>query len=352
MKLGLSIGYSGAKVDFPIDLVKLAERLGYDSVWTAEAYGSDAMTPLAWIAAQTSRIKLGTGIAQLAARPPALCAMQAMTIDGLAGGGRMIVGLGVSGPQIVEGWYGQPWGKPYWRVRDYVQIMQKIFAREGAVSHEGREISLPYTGEGATGLGKPLFSIVHPAAPIPIYLGSGGDAMLRLCGELCDGVLPLRFIPSEAPRFKRAIEEGFARANHDKSWDDFSFEPGVAVTITDDVKGALAAQKPRIALYVGGMGHPSVNFHKQAMEHLGYADAAARIEELFRAGRKDEAADAVPDEFVDNAALIGTPQRIRERYRAWADCGLVTSLHIGTHQPEALELMAEIAFADEPVAAG
>ena len=198
MKLGLSIGYSGAQVSFPIELVKQAEKLGYDSVWTAEAYGSDAMTPLAWIAAQTSRIKLGTGIVQLAGRTPAMCAMQAMTIDGLAGGGRMIVGLGVSGPQIVEGWYGQPWGKPYYRVRDYVQIMQKIFRREGPVSHEGREISLPYTGEGSTGLGKPLFSIVHPAAPIPIFLGSGGDSMLRLCGELCDGVLPLRFIPSQA----------------------------------------------------------------------------------------------------------------------------------------------------------
>jgi F420-dependent oxidoreductase-like protein len=251
----------------------------------------------------------------------------------------------------VEGWYGQPWGKPYYRVRDYVQIMQKIFRREGPVSHEGREISLPYTGEGSTGLGKPLFSIVHPEAPIPIYLGSGGDAMLRLCGELCDGVLPLRFIPSEAPRFKRAIEEGFARANSDKGWDDFSFEPGVGVTVTDDVKGALAARKPQIALYVGGMGHPSVNFHKQAMEHLGFADAAARIEELFRAGRKDEAADAVPDDFVDNASLIGTPARIRERYRAWADCDIVTGLHIGTGQPEALELMAEIALTEEPVPA-
>jgi alkanesulfonate monooxygenase SsuD/methylene tetrahydromethanopterin reductase-like flavin-dependent oxidoreductase (luciferase family) len=182
MKLGLMLGYSGATVDFPIDLIKRAEELGYDSVWTAEAYGSDAMTPLAWIAAQTSRIKLGTAIAQLAGRTPAMCAMQAMTIDALAGGGRMIVGLGVSGPQIVEGWYGQPWGKPYWRVRDYVQIMQKIFRRDGPVSHDGREISLPYRGEGATGLGKPLYSILHPAARIPVYLGSGSDLMLRLCG--------------------------------------------------------------------------------------------------------------------------------------------------------------------------
>ena len=342
MKLGLSLGYSGARVDFPIGLVQLAERLGYDSVWTAEAYGSDAMTPLAWIAAQTTRIRLGTGIAQLAGRTPAMCAMQAMTIDGLAGGGRMIVGLGVSGPQIVEGWYGQPWGTPYWRVRDYVQIMQKIFRRDEPAAHEGREISLPYTGEGATGLGKPLRSILHQPHRIPVFLGSGSDAMLRLCGELCDGVLPLRFVPREMPRFRKAIEAGFARAGNGKSWDSFSFEPGVPVIVTDDVPAALRTLKPSVALYVGGMGHPSVNFHKRAMEQQGYGDAAARIEELFRAGRKQEAAEAVPDEFVDDAALVGSPDRIRARYQPWADCG-VTGLHIGTRDPAAVELMAQIA---------
>jgi F420-dependent oxidoreductase-like protein len=270
-----------------------------------------------------------------------------MTIDALAGGGRMIVGLGVSGPQIVEGWYGQPWGKPYWRVRDYVQIMQKIFRREGPVSHEGREISLPYTGPGATGLGKPLKSIVHPSGKIPIYLGSGSESMLRLCGELCDGCLPLRFVPSEMPRYRRHLEEGFARAGNGKSWDSFAFEATVGVNITDDVRAALAASKPGIAFYVGGMGHPTVNFHKRAMEQQGYADVAARIEELFHAGRRQEAADAVPDEFVDEQALVGSPKRIRERYKAWADCG-VTGLHIGTRQAAAVELMAEIALAAQP----
>jgi F420-dependent oxidoreductase-like protein len=347
VKLGLQLGYSGAKVGFPIDHVKLAEKLGYDSVWTAEAYGSDAMTPLAWVAAQTSRIRLGTAIAQLAARTPAMCAMQAMTIDGLAGGGRMIVGLGVSGPQIVEGWYGQPWGKPYWRVRDYVQIMQKIFRREGPVAHEGREISLPFTGEGATGLGKPLRSIIHQSHSIPIVLGSGSDSMLRLCGEICDGVLPLRFVPAAMPRFRRLIEEGFQRAGNGKSWDSFSFEASVSVQLTEDVQAALRGLKPNIALYVGGMGHPTVNFHKRAMEQQGYTDAAARIEELFRAGRKEEAAEAVPDDFVDEQALIGTPNRIRERYRAWADSG-VTGLHIVTNQAPAIELMAEIAEIPRP----
>ena len=349
MKLGLSLGYSGAKVSFPIELVKQAEKLGYDSVWTAEAYGSDAMTPLAWIAAQTSRIKLGTGIVQLAGRTPAMCAMQAMTIDGLAGGGRMIVGLGVSGPQIVEGWYGQPWGKPYYRVRDYVEIMQKIFRREGPVSHDGREISLPYTGEGATGLGKPLFSIVH--RPRPSRSSWAAETPCSGCAASCAtaccrcGSFPPRRRGSGAPS-KKALPARVTASPGTRS----PSSRGV-VTVTDDVKSALAAQKPRIALYVGGMGHPSVNFHKQAMEQLGYADAAARIEELFRAGRKDEAADAVPDEFVDNAALIGTPQRIRERYQVWADCDMVTGLHIGTQQPAAVELMAEIALAEEPVAA-
>jgi F420-dependent oxidoreductase-like protein len=349
MNLGLMLGYSGAQVRFPIDQVKLAEKLGYDSVWTAEAYGSDAMTPLAWIAAQTSRIRLGTGIAQLAARTPALCAMQAMTIDGLAGGGRMIVGLGVSGPQIVEGWYGQPWGKPYWRVRDYVRIMQKIFERGGPVSHAGREISLPYTGEGAIGLGKPLQSIVHPTHRIPIWLGSGSDAMVRLCGELCDGILPLRFVPSQMPRFRRLIEEGFARAGDGKSWGGFSFEASSSVILTDDVGSALRSMKPGVALYVGGMGHPTMNFHKRAMEEQGYSEAAARIEELFRAGRKQEAADAVPDEFVDEHSLVGSRARIRERFRPWAESG-ITGMHIGAGQPAAIELMAEIALSAEAAA--
>jgi len=224
MKLGLMIGYSGAQVDFPIHLVKLAEKLGYDSVWTSEAYRSDAVTPLAWIAAQTSRINLGTAIMQVAGRSPAMCAMHAMTVDGHAGGGRVIVGIGVSGPQIVEGWYGQPWGKPYWRVRDYIEIMRKMFRRDGPVWHDGREISLPYTGEGATGLGKPLRSILRPTHDIPIYLGCGTESMLRLCGELCDGVLPLRFVPTEMLRFRTHIEEGFRRAKKGKSWDNFSFE--------------------------------------------------------------------------------------------------------------------------------
>ena len=191
MKLGLHIGYSGPTLDVPVELVQRAEELGYDSVWTAEAYGSDAVTPLAFLAGKTSRIKLGTAIMQLAARTPANCAMSAATVDAMAGGGRFIAGIGVSGPQIVEGWYGQPWGKPYWRIKDYVEIMRKISAREAPVAHEGREISLPYTGPGAMGVGKPLKSILHMRPDIPIYLGTGNEATVKLTAEIADGWLPL-----------------------------------------------------------------------------------------------------------------------------------------------------------------
>src|SRR5216117_1511412 len=195
MKLGLSIGYSGAELKLPVEKILLAERLGFDSVWTAEAYGSDAITPLAYLAAVTKRIRLGTGIMQLAARPPASAAMAAGTLDALAGGGRVIAGLGVSGPQIVEGWYGQPWGSPYYRVKDYVAIMRKIFRREGPVTHDGREISLPYKGEGSAGLAKPLKSILHMKPDIPIYLATGGEKMVKLTAEVADGWLPMGFVP-------------------------------------------------------------------------------------------------------------------------------------------------------------
>jgi F420-dependent oxidoreductase-like protein len=345
MKLALAIGYSGAGLEVPIDLIQHAERLGFDSVWTAEAYGSDAITPLAWIAAKTERIRLGTGIMQLAGRTPAMCAMQCMTVDALAGGGRMIAGLGVSGPQIVEGWYGQPWGKPYWRLRDYIEIMRKIFEREEPVVHHGREISLPYTGPGATGLGKPLRSIIHGDPKLPIWMGSGKEATVRLTAELCDGWLPMHFVPGRMEEYRPWLEEGFARARaagRDKGWHNFEIQAQIGVRVTDDVAGALAAQKPGIALYVGGMGAREVNFHNQHMQRMGYADAAARIQELFLAGHKDEAIAAVPDEYVDDRCLVGPESRIRSRYAAWADSG-ITGLGLTTRQPHALEVLADCA---------
>jgi len=344
MKLGLYLGYSGATMSLPVETVLLAERLGYDSVWTAEAYGSDAITPLAYLAALTQRIRLGTGIMQLAARTPAAAAMAVATLDALAGGDRVIAGLGVSGPQIVEGWYGQPWGRPYWRLRDYVAIMRKVLTRKEPVRHDGREISLPYTGPGALGVGKPLTSILHANPRLPIWLGTGTEANVKLTAEVADGWLPLGFVPSTMKIVHPWLEEGFRRAGHGKSLRDLEIQARAQVTITDDVRGALAQLKPRIALYVGGMGYRDKNFHKDMMIRRGYGDAAARIQELYLAGRKDEATAAVPDEFCDEGALVGPVGRIRERYRPWADCG-ITGLTVVADQPAALELMADLARA-------
>ncbi len=342
MKLGLSIGYSGAQLRVPVEKVQLAERLGYDSAWSAEAYGSDAISPLAYLAGKTERIRLGTGIMQLAGRAPAMAAMQAATVDALAGGNRFIAGLGVSGPQIVEGWYGQPWGRPYYRIKDYVTIMRKVFRREEPVTHQGKEISLPYTGDGAMGIGKPLMSILHVNPNIPIWLGSGTETNVRLAGEVADGLLPLGFGPGSMELFRPWLEEGFKRAGGGKSMADFEIQPGAAVIITNDVRAALQRMKPNTALYVGGMGHRDKNFHKDMMVRRGYPEAAARIQELYLAGRKQEAIEAVPDEFLDEGALVGPVERIKDRYRAWEESG-VTGLTISADQKEALELMADLA---------
>ena len=339
MKLGFYIGYSGAELHLPVEKVLLAERLGFDSVWTAEAYGSDAVTPLAYLAALTKRIRLGTGIMQLAARSPAAAAMAAGTLDALAGGGRVIAGLGVSGPQIVEGWYGQPWGKPTTRIRDYVAIMRKIFERKEPVAHAGREIALPYTGPGALGVGKPLTSILHMNPRLPIWLGTGTEANVKLTAEIADGWLPLGFVPRLMPTLRPWLEEGFRRAGGGKGPAHFEIQPNVEVVITDDVRGALARMKPRVALYAGGMGHRDKNFHKEMMIRRGFGEAAQRIQELYLAKKKVEAEAAVPDEFCDEMALVGPKERIRERYRAWADSG-ITGLTVVTEQPEAMELMA------------
>ncbi|HZD25703.1 MAG TPA: LLM class F420-dependent oxidoreductase [Alphaproteobacteria bacterium] len=342
MKLGLSIGYSGPSVELPLARVQLAERLGYDSVWTAEAYGSDAVTPLAYLAALTRRIKLGTGIMQVAARTPANAAMCAGTVDALAGGGRVIVGLGVSGPQIVEGWYGRPWGRPYYWLRDYVEIMRKVFRREAGLTHDGKQIKLPYTGEGALGVGKPLKSILHMNPDIPIYLGAGNEATVRLAAEICDGWLPLGFVPGSFDEYRPWLEQGFDRAGNGKGFHGFVINASVFVEIEDDVQAALDRLKAREALYIGGMGHRDKNFHKEMMIRRGFAEAAERIQELYLAGAKTEAAAAVPDEWVDARALVGPPARIRERYPAWEESG-ATTLTVRTKQDAAVRLMAELA---------
>ncbi len=339
MKLGLMLGYSGAELQIPLEDVKLAERLGYDSVWTAEAYGSDAITPLAYIAAHTERIRLGTAALQLAGRTPANAAMAMATLDQLAGGNRVICGLGVSGPQIVEGWYGQPWGRPYYRIKDYVAIMKKIWAREAPVSHEGQEISLPYSGPGAMGVGKPLKSILHMNPNIPVFLGTGMESTVRMTAEVADGWLPLGFVPETAHLYQDWINAGLAKAG--KSEDQFERQAMTQVQVTDDVRSALDRLKPGIALYVGGMGHKNINFHKEMMIRRGFGDAAERIQELYLAKRKSEAIAAVPDDFVDSGALIGPRERIQARFKAWEDSG-ITGLTI-SGDTQAIKTMAEVA---------
>lgn len=341
MKLGLGLDlYRAARLDVPIERVKLVESLGYHSVWTAEAYGCDAMTPLAFLAAHTSRIKLATGVVQLAARTPASTAMQAMTIDALAGGGRVIVGLGVSGPQIVEGWYGQPWGSPVHRLRDYVAIMRKIIDREEPVTHDGREISLPYDGPGSIGQGKPLKSILHPAGDIEIWIAAGAPLNTALAAEVCDGWLPMGYGSDgweiHGPNLQRGWDRRGGRP------DDFDIMGGITIEITDDVKAAIDAKKPLTGMYVGGMGSESKNFHKDAMARRGFPEAAERIQELWLAGRKDEAIAAVPDEYIDAGALFGSADRVRSRWSEVIPTG-VTGLTVRTETDEGLEIAAEMA---------
>jgi F420-dependent oxidoreductase-like protein len=322
MKLGISIGYSGARMALPVKRVQRAEELGFDSVWASETYGSDAITPLAYIAALTKKIRLGTGIAQLAARTPANLAMCAQTIDALAGGDRMIVGLGVSGPQIVEGWYGQPWGKPNARIRDYVAIMKKIWKREAPVTHEGKEISLPYIGPGSSGLAKPLKSILHGNPNIPVYLGTSTPTNIRMTAEIADGWIGMHLAANSVKEHLPLIQAGLAKRQDGKTLKDFVIRGTISVHLNRDVRQAIDALKPSIALLAGGMGAKDKNFHKECMIQRGFAAAAERIQELFLAGRRDEAAAAVPDEYIDDETLVGPPERIKERWKPWLDSGL------------------------------
>jgi F420-dependent oxidoreductase-like protein len=341
MKLGISVGYSGAQMGLPIKRIQRAEELGFDSVWASETYGSDAVTPLAYIAAVTKKIRLGTGIAQLAARTPANMAMCAQTIDALAGGNRFIVGIGVSGPQIVEGWYGQPWGKPNQRLRDYVAIMKKIWKRDAPVAHDGKEIQLPYKGPGSSGLGKPLKSILHGNPDIPVFLGTSTPINIRMTAEVADGWIGMHLTPKNVKDHLPLIEEGLAKRKDGKTLKDFVLRGSLTVHLNNDVKAAINAVKPHVALYVGGMGAKDKNFHKDAMVQRGFKDAADRIQELFMAGRKDEATAAVPDEYIDDECLVGPPERLKERWRPWLDSGLNMMTFMQPND-ELLELLGKL----------
>lgn len=362
MRLGLQIGYSGARISIDMDLVREAERLGYHSVWTAEAWGSDAVTPLAWIGAQTETIKLGTAIMQLPGRSPANTAMTAMTLDALSGG-RFLLGLGTSGPQVVEGWHGQPWGKPLTWMREYLTIVKKIMVRDEPVSFDGERYQLPYRGPGATGLGKPLRSILHGRGDIPIYTGSLAPRGLALCGELCDGVLLTCMNPERPEVITQHLAEGFARANArasageasadrpggsttDKALGDpdaggFDIAVNLPVHLGDDLDACRRPLKAHLALYAGGMGARNKNFHNEYIRRLGFEQAAETIQDLFMAGKRKAAIAAVPDALVDALYLVGPKERIRDRLQAWKDSPVSTIL-VASNDIETIRLMAEL----------
>ncbi|UMP05107.1 LLM class F420-dependent oxidoreductase [Amycolatopsis sp. EV170708-02-1] len=325
MKLGYHLGYwSSGPPEGALDTILRAEELGFDSVWTAEGYGSDAFTPLAWWGASTSRIKLGTNIVQMSARTPTATAMHALTLDHLSGG-RFVLGLGASGPQVVEGWYGQPYPKPLARTREYVDIVRKVVAREAPVTHDGQHFQLPL--RGGTGLGKPLKSTVHPfRKEIPIFLAAEGPKNVALSAEICDGWLPLFFSPKSDAFYRTALEEGFSRPGARRGFGDFEVAASVPVLVHDDVEEAASWIKPSLALYIGGMGAKSVNFHHDVFARMGYEDVADKVQELYLAGRKDEATAAIPTSLVEDTSLIGPAEKIRDELAAWEKTVVTTLL--------------------------
>ena len=327
LKLGLNIGYwAGGPPPNAQASVLEAEQLGFDSVWTAEAYGSDALIPLAWWGASTERIGLGTGIVQISARTPAATAMAALTLDHLSGG-RLILGLGVSGPQVVEGWYGQPFAKPLARMREYIGILRSVWARTGPVVNDGPHYPLPLPN--GTGLGKPLKSSIHPLRQdIPIYLAAEGPKNIAMAAELCDGWLALFYSPHHDDLYKGALAEGFERPNARRQPHQFEVAATVPLIVTDDPQSVIDAMRPMYALYFGGMGARTANFHANVPVRMGYEREVARIQELYLDGKKDEAAAAVPQALIEQLTLIGPADKVRHDLEAWRDSS-VTTLLIG-----------------------
>jgi len=344
MKLGIGAIAFGPQARVNLDLIKRAEALGFDSAWTAEAYGNDAATTAAWVLSNTTKMKCGTAIMQMPARTPAMTAMTAMTLDHLSGG-RFILGLGPSGPQVVEGWHGVPYGKPLTRTREYIQIIRQILAREKPVEFHGELYDIPQTGPGTTGHGKPLKSILHGNPQLPIYTASISPNGMRCAGEVADGVFPMMLDPENFDSvYLPYLEEGFAKAGGGKSLADFAVVPAVTVIVSEDIEKARMPVKGHMALYIGGMGARDKNFYNDLAKRLGYEEAAVKIQDLFLDGKKAEAAAAVPDDLVDACHLVGPKERIRERLQAWKEAGKkrwVDTMQVGTPQPEALELLAE-----------
>jgi F420-dependent oxidoreductase-like protein len=342
LKLGLNTGYwaGGPPAGAP-DAIAEAERLGFDSVWCSEAYGSDALTPLAWWGSATERLRLGTAIVQLSARQPAATAMAAMTLDHLSGG-RFILGIGASGPQVVEGWYGMPFEKPLARTREYIGILRDIWARQGPLTNDGPAYPLPLReGPGVVGLGKPLKSSIHPLREdIPIFLAAEGPKNVAMAAELCDGWMAMLLSPHEQ-FYADALAEGFARDGARRSGEDFEVAAMVPFIVHDDVDAAVDMVRPFYALYFGGMGAKGgKNFHANVAIRMGYEAEITTIQDLYLDGKKDEAAAAIPSELIQKMSLLGPADKIRHDLEAWED-SFVTTLMI-SGDPPLLRQAAEI----------
>lgn len=342
MKLGLQLGYWGAQPPTNhAELVTAAEDAGFDTVFTAEAWGSDAYTPLSWWGSSTSRLRLGTSVVQLSARTPTACAMAALTLDHLSGG-RHILGLGVSGPQVVEGWYGAKFPKPLARTREYIDILRQVWAREAPVTSAGPHYPLPLTGEGTSGLGKPLKPITHPLrADIPVMLGAEGPKNVALAAEICDGWLPIFYTPRMADTYNSWLDEGFARPGARRTRENFEICATAQVVVTDDRPAVFEMIKPFLALYMGGMGAEDTNFHADVYRRMGYSEVVDEVTELFRSNRKDEAAKVIPDELVDDAAIVGDVDHVKSQIKVWEEAG-VTMMVIGARSVEQIQELAQL----------
>ena len=342
MKLGLQLGYWGAgPPSGTAELVAAAEDAGFDAIFTAEAWGSDAFTPLAWWGRETSRVRLGTSIVQMSGRSPTSIAMHALTLDHLTGG-RVVLGMGVSGPQVVEGWYGAPFAKPLARTREVVDIIRQVLAREAPVTNDGPHYPLPYAGEGSVGLGKPLKPIVHPLrADIPIWLGAEGPKNVAQTAEIADGWIPIFYTPKSAGMYQPWLDEGFARPGARRTRADFEIAATCHLQITDDKPAVIEAMKPFVSLYMGGMGAKEQNFHKQVFERMGYAELADEVQKLYLSGEKDRATALIPDELVDDMHIIGSESEVKERVAQWEETG-VTTLLLSLGSAEEVRRIAEV----------